>query len=468
MARTRRTKDLETKPEDEQPRIPAPGAGTFLPPGSRSPQEGGAETTGRYVVVYRKQMLDSPKLAIQSLNRVAGIRDVLSAADFAASSVDPEKAANCEALYLPALGVAVVSVDDEQLRNLTDAIGDPESEIMAIEPEYVYRAIQETPPHLQYLKGYRDAVNHMYDQLAAQEEARENLTETGPQIIDSSQFTWGLQATRVNTGRWTGAGVKVAVLDTGIDLRHPDFRGRTIVGQSFIPRQTVQDLQGHGTHCAGTACGPMLPPSGVRRYGCAYAARLYVGKVLSDSGSSVGSSVLSGMNWAVANGCQVISMSLGADVDQPSVAFEQIGRRALTAGCLIIAAAGNNARRSVGYYGFVSQPANSLSIMAVAAVDNQLRVANFSARSSSISGSAGKVDIAAPGVSVFSTVAGGTHASWDGTSMATPHVAGIAAMWCQVSGRTGSALWTILTQNSRRILGNVADLGAGLVQAPQI
>jgi subtilisin family serine protease len=191
--------------------------------------------------------------------------------------------------------------------------------------------------------------------------------------------------------------------------------------------------------------------------------------VLSNSGSSVGSSVLAGMNWAVANRFPVVSMSLGADVNQVSQAFEQAGRRALQAGCLIIAAAGNNAHRSAGNFGFVGQPANSPSIMAVAAVDSQLRVAEFSARSSATTGTGGKVDIAAPGVAVFSSVPvnRGRHAVFNGTSMATPHVSGIAALWCQLTGRRGANLWTTLIQNVRSIPGDVRDVGSGLVQAPQ-
>ena len=146
-----------------------------------------------------------------------------------------------------------------------------------------------------------------------------------------------------------------------------------------------------------------------------------------------------------------------------------IGRRALNAGCLIVAAAGNNARRPLGNFGFIGQPANSPSIMAVAAIDSQLRVADFSARSSTVTGDGGKVDIAAPGVAVFSSVPThrGTHAIFNGTSMATPHVSGIAALLCQETGRTGHALWDALLQIARPISGNVLDIGSGLGQAPQ-
>jgi subtilisin family serine protease len=107
--------------------------------------------------------------------------------------------------------------------------------------------------------------------------------------------------------------------------------------------------------------------------------------------------------------------------------------------------------------------------MAVAALDSQLRVADFSSRSSSQTGTGGKVDISAPGVNVYSSVPvnRGTHAIFSGTSMATPHVAGIAALWSQSTKRTGMALWTTVTQNARRIAGDVRDIGSGLVQAPQ-
>lgn len=457
MARTRRPRTDTVPPEVPSSAIPTPEFSVG----------GAAQTTGRYLVVYRDDVLQSPSDAIQSLNRVAGIREISSSADYEAAVIDPEDASEAEALYFPALGIAVVTADDARLQSLMTATADETTNILAIEPEYIYHAIAEPTP-IEYLRGYRDAVNHLYEQLAGK--TQEEGIEPAAIFVDTAQFTWGLQATRVNTGRYSGQGIRVAILDTGFDLQHPDFRGRSITSQSFIPGQTVQDGQGHGTHCTGTACGPQRPATGVRRYGCAFGADIFIGKVLSNSGSSVGSSVLNGMNWAVTNRCQVISMSLGAEVNTVSQAFEQAGRRALQAGCLMVAAAGNNANRSAGNFGFVGQPANSPSILAVAALDSNLRVANFSARSSSTTGEGGKVDIAAPGVNVFSSVPvnRGTHSGvYSGTSMATPHVAGIAALWAQATGRTGLALWTTLIQNARRIAGDVRDIGSGLVQAPQ-
>ncbi|HEX5870902.1 MAG TPA: S8 family serine peptidase [Longimicrobium sp.] len=428
---------------------------------------GGAQTTGRYLVVYSDAALNAPDVAMESLSMVAGIRNVASSRDYDDGALDLNDSRGADAQYFPALGVAVVSADDAQLQSLSAAAADESSPVLAIEPEYVYYALTDLLQMPRpYVEGYRDAVIHLTGKLISGESA-EGL-EIAAALQDTAQLTWGLQATRVNTSPFTGKGVKVAVLDTGMDLQHPDFVGRPFIRKSFIPGQTEQDGQGHGTHCIGTACGPLKPATAVRRYGCAHGSNIFVGKVLSNSGSSVGSSVLAGMDWAITQRCHVISMSLGGGINQVSEAFEQAGRRALDAGCLIVAAAGNNANRAGGSFGFVSQPANSRSIMAVAAVDSQLRVANFSARSSAVTGVGGKVDISGPGVGVFSSwPRPALHNTISGTSMATPHVAGIAAQWCQATGRTGMALWTTLIQNARQIGGDGRDIGAGLVQAPQ-
>lgn len=120
----------------------------------------------------------------------------------------------------------------------------------------------------------------------------------------------------------------------------------------------------------------------------------------------------------------------------------------------------------------MEQPANSTSIMAVGTIDRHLRAANFSARSSTVAGDGGKVDIAAPGVDVFSSWPAfpsppRLHHSISGTSMATPHIAGIAAQWCQASGHTGMAFWATILQHARSIAGDTRDIGSGLGKAPQ-
>jgi subtilisin family serine protease len=120
---------------------------------------------------------------------------------------------------------------------------------------------------------------------------------------------------RAHTSPFSGTGVKVAVQDSGLNMTHPDFAGCNITAQSFVPGQDVQDRHGIGTANVKTACGPLTPSAG-RRYGVAYEADIFVGKVLSNQDSDSDASVLAGMNWAVEQQCAVISMSLGADVAQ--------------------------------------------------------------------------------------------------------------------------------------------------------
>jgi subtilisin family serine protease len=286
--------------------------------------------------------------------------------------------------------------------------------------------------------------------------------------LSETQLTWGLQVTRVATSRFSGKGIRVAVLDTGMDLGHPDFAGRTIVSQSFVAGQSVQDGHGHGTHCIGTSCGPR-DPGMLPRYGIAFNAEIFAGKVLNNQGSGTDSQILGGIEWAINNNCAVASMSLGAPVQlgqPPSQIFEQVARRALDAGTLIIAAAGNDSQRPQDIEP-VGHPANCPSIMAVAALDRNLHVSFFSNGGRNPNG--GQVDIAAPGRNVRS--------SWprpmlyntiSGTSMATPHVSGIAALLSEAHPQArGLALWTLVTQHARHLASPSRDVGAGLVQAPQ-
>jgi subtilisin len=282
-----------------------------------------------------------------------------------------------------------------------------------------------------------------------------------------------LQATKVTSNRFSGAGIKIAVLDTGFDLTHPDFVGRTITTKSFISGEEVQDLQGHGTHCIGTSCGPLTPPdfSYPRRYGVAYQAEIFIGKVLSNAGSGSDGGILAGIDWAVSNGCHVVSMSLGAPArlgETYSTIYETVAQRALSQGTLIIAAAGNESYRP-NTINPVGRPANCPSIMAVGAVDKQLQMSFFS--NGSINPNGGQIDIAAPGLEVYSSWSTKAYPmarynTISGTSMATPHVAGIAALHAEATGKRGLELWALLMQNAQRLPLPSVDVGIGLVQAP--
>jgi subtilisin family serine protease len=317
------------------------------------------------------------------------------------------------------------------------------------------------------LLGYRDAVNQLADKLLADAGMTGATTEAAPALVDESEATWGLQLTKTTSSQYSGKGVRVAVLDTGMDLGHPDFAGRTVVARSFVMGQAVQDGHGHGTHCIGTAAGPKQPGQ-LPRYGVAYEAEIYAGKVLSNQGSGGDSGILAGISWAIRNDCPIISMSLGAPTvpgQSYSTVFETVARRALSRGTLIIAAAGNESSRPA-HIAPVGHPANCPSIMAVGAIDQRLEVASFS--NGGLNPNGGQVDIAGPGVMVRS--------SWprpmlyrtiSGTSMATPHVAGLAALLAEADpDARGRTLSCLLMQTARRLALSARDVGAGLVQAP--
>lgn len=449
----------------------------MLPEGSESANnvtdpslEGTAETTGRWVLTFADEVEPADTL------RSAGVSNLASSLDFDDQAMDIAQTEGSDAVVFAELGVAVATGD---LSKMSAMQSSTEGSIVAVEPEYVHHVLPSAGSN-EYLTGYQDAVADLSARLLGTRSSTDVLPEVmAPAFQDDAQFTWGIQATRVSSSPFSGKGIKVAVLDTGFNANHPDFVGRNVTSQSFVPNQRVEDGHGHGTHCIGTSCGPKTPTSGVRRYGCAYEAAIFVGKVLSDQGSGADAGILAGINWAVANRTQVISMSLGADVPQVSQAYEAVGRRALNKKCLIVAAAGNNAQRDQTSlppqqrFGFVGIPANSPSIMAVAALDEQLAIASFSARSL-VGVRGGNIDIAGPGVRVFSSwnqprpeQGNQKYRSISGTSMATPHVAGIAAMWSQATGRKGRHLWTTLTQRAQRLQLPSIDVGAGLVQAPQ-
>ncbi len=396
-------------------------------------QPTGTETTGRYLV-----LLDDKSVAAgaREMNRVAGI----SAASTADSATRAEFAA-ADGVIFSDLGIAVVDATPDQVQQLTRAAEAP-GPIAVVEAERVVHAYTAPP-------------GTGTDEAAA---------------VDESVFTWGLQAVGANISSATGKGVRLAVLDTGFTVAHPDFAGRTVMTQSFITGEAVDDAHGHGTHCIGSAAGPRKAAGGGPGYGVAHEAEIYAGKVLSNRGSGTDSGILAGIEWAIANGCAVVSMSLGASVRPGtpySQIFEQAATRAMAKGTLIVAAAGNESNRP-GRVAPVGHPANCPSILSVGAVDVRRAIAVFSCGTVD---TVGQVDIVGPGVDVYSSWnvedgGLGMHKRIQGTSMATPHVAGIAALIAEKHGARGWELWARLAQTARRLDLPATDVGAGLVQAP--
>jgi hypothetical protein len=406
-------------------------------------ERGGDESleTGRYIVTFKENAAEEGIRALTA----QGLR-LADARDFTDQTVTLENVGDAEALVFPEIGAAVISGAAMEARNLTAMTdGSTDSAIETIEPEYFAFADADSAG---YLRGFRRAVEAIAQDLRAPEET-EIEPEEDPLVVGA---TWGLIKCKVPPSPRSGAGIKVAILDTGLDLGHPDFAGRAIMSQTFVG-QPVQDLHGHGTHTCGTACGTKAPAGAIPRYGIAYRAPIFVGKVLNNSGGGTTATVLAGMNWAIANRCVAISMSLGAQTPVQA-AYTAAGASALSKGCLIIAAAGNSGGMPTG------APANSPTIMAVSSLDPTLVPSSFN--------SVGKIEIAAPGRDVFSSWPRPTkYRTISGTSMATPHVSGCAALWAESSPALRSlTLWKKLQSMAKPLPFPPAKVGKGLVQAP--
>ncbi|MGH2339850.1 S8 family serine peptidase [Segnochrobactraceae bacterium EtOH-i3] len=290
----------------------------------------------------------------------------------------------------------------------------------------------------------------------------------GERSVDTQASTWGLERVGAPLSAFTGAGIRIAVLDTGFDAGHPDFFGRPLTRKSFVADGSVDDIRGHGTHCVGTALGP-AGTSGRPRYGVAPDAEIYVGKVLDDAGVGAEGDILAGIAWAIETRCHVISLSLGRPVrigETPSLVYERLARHALEAGSLIVAAAGNDSSRAFGYIAPVSEPANAPSILAVGALTPDDTIAAFSC--GGINPQGGEVDLVAPGEMIFSAFPMPRgYNSLSGTSMACPHVAGVAALWAQSDpSLRGRRLWDALLASAQSLALSRRDIGAGVVQAP--
>lgn len=315
--------------------------------------------------------------------------------------------------------------------------------------------------------------------------------------VGGATLAWGVKAVKANTSPYTGKDIVVAVLDTGIDASHAAFDGVELVQRDFTgDNGTAKDTDGHGTHCAGTIFGRAV--DGMRIGVAPGVKRALIGKVLGGGRGGSTERIASAIQWAAENGAHVISMSLGLDFPSyqqqlmdmgypPPIAtsralegyranvmlFERLASfiRARAHPTVMIAAAGNESQRKVDprFEISVSPPAVSEGMISVAALgerDGGLEVADFSNTGANVSG---------PGVGIDSAKLGGGLVKMSGTSMATPHVAGVAALWAEAIVKVAPLSVMALTA---KLVGSATfegmgegfdpfDAGAGLVIAPQ-
>ncbi|MET9658243.1 S8 family serine peptidase [Streptomyces sp. NPDC006510] len=266
---------------------------------------------------------------------------------------------------------------------------------------------------------------------------------------------------------YDGKGTKVAVLDTGVDAEHPDLVSRVAAAKNFTDSNTTNDRQGHGTHTASTVGGSGAASDG-RKKGVAPETSLLIGKVLNDRGYGESSWIIAGMQWAVDQQADVVSMSLGSPAigdcaDPLAQAAQQLSQNTHT---MFVVAAGNAGSGTET----VSSPGCAPGVLTVGAVDRDDTTAWFSSRGPVAVTHTLKPEIAAPGVDISAANAGGrgvyAYRTMSGTSMATPHVAGAAAIVRQAHPDWTAQQIKAALVSSARTDGKVAgadETGAGVL-----
>ncbi|MEU6847792.1 S8 family serine peptidase [Streptomyces sp. NPDC046716] len=253
---------------------------------------------------------------------------------------------------------------------------------------------------------------------------RASLDKSVPQIGAPTAWAAG----------YDGKGVKIAVLDTGVDTTHPDLKDQVAASKNFSTAPDATDHFGHGTHVASIAAGTGVKSGGTYK-GVAPGAKLLNGKVLDNDGFGDDSGILAGMEWAAAQGADIVNLSLGGgDTAEIDPLEAEVNKLSQEKGILFAIAAGNEGPNSIG------SPGSADAALTVGAVDDKDRLADFSSTGPRVGDGGIKPDVTAPGVDITAAAAKGSviaqevgekpagYLTISGTSMATPHVAGAAAI----------------------------------------
>ncbi|MFD1289306.1 S8 family peptidase [Laceyella putida] len=260
----------------------------------------------------------------------------------------------------------------------------------------------------------------------------------GPQKIQAPQ-AWDIA---------DGTGAKIAIVDTGVQSNHPDLAGKVVGGWDFVDNDaTPQDGNGHGTHCAGIAAAVTNNGTGIA--GTAPKASILAVRVLDNSGSGTWTAVANGITYAADQGADVISLSLGGT--SGATGLQDAVNYAWNKGSVVVAAAGNAGTSAPNYPAYYS---NAIAVASTTSSDTK----------SSFSSYGTWVEVAAPGSSIYSTYPTSSYASLSGTSMATPHVAGVAGLLAS-QGRSASNIRAAIENTADQISGTGTYWTKGRVNA---
>lgn len=384
--------------------------------------------TDRYYILFDDNSIPANEEELVERTKIFEKHDVIIVSD---DNIENIKDLNNELsttnlLFYPDLGFAVTTLLDTQIK-----LVELQNNSFKIEKEYLMK-ICDSAVSTSTLNDI--TITHV-----------KNISEnpitaggwgTGPEISDSTtkevyyRWSWGIDKVKANYSIYRGSNVNIAVLDTGIDLEHPDFdKYRTIVAHNTAG-EDPQDYDGHGTHCMGIACG--FEGEKQIRYGVAYNSNIFSCKVVDDNGIISQDSVQRGIRWALKNNCKVISISLEFTNRKAHYnrAFEKTIYKALERDCLVVVAAGNNSDRD-RRINSLGAPANSPSALAVGAIDRNDGIYVKSNQA----GTKQHMSFTAPGVDIYSSWSttgqpAQPYRIMSGTSMAAPYVAGlIALLW---------------------------------------